>query len=102
MAVSEVGGALMKYLGLMCWVSGNSLGGGVKSFPKVLDSRWVTAPKLVFGTTCGVGNVPLRQLFQGCIALPPLGMLPWLIILSSLVALLSGMLILLEWRMIGS
>ena len=63
MAVSRVGFAPMKSLGLMRRVSRNTLGRGEESFPKVLDSRWVMAPKLVFTMTCGVGNVPLRQHF---------------------------------------
>jgi hypothetical protein len=58
MAVSGVGGALMKSLGLMGWVSRNSLGGVGRSFLDLLDSRWVMAPRLVFGMMCGVGMAP--------------------------------------------
>jgi hypothetical protein len=57
--VSGVGDALMKSLGHMGWVFGNSLG-GVGSFLDILDLKWVIAPRLVFGTTCRVGNNPLR------------------------------------------
>lgn len=83
MAVNEVGGALMKFLGLTGWVSR-------MSFPNVLVSRWVTIPKLVFFTMCAVGNGPLRWCFQSCIAFLALGMILWRIIFSSLMALLNG------------
>jgi hypothetical protein len=53
MTVNEVGEALMKFLGLIGWVSR-------MSFPNVLVSRWATTPKLVFCTMCAVGNGPLR------------------------------------------
>jgi hypothetical protein len=53
-------GALMELMGLMGWVSGNSLGGIGRSFLDVLDLRWVTAPRLIFGMMCGVGGKPLR------------------------------------------
>jgi hypothetical protein len=59
-------------------------------------------PRLVSDMMCVVGNDPLRQRFQSCIALPALGMLPWLILFSSLMAFLSGTLILLDRCMIGS
>lgn len=102
MVVSRVGSALMKFLGLMGWISENSLGRGVRRFLDVLVSRWATTPILVFGTMCGVGNGPLRQCFQSCIAFLALGMIMRLIIFSSLMALLSKTLILLEQRMIGN
>ena len=69
------------------WVSRNSLRGVERSY---LDLRWVTTPRLVFGTTCGVRNDPLRQCFQSCIELLVLGMLLWQIIFSSLIALFSS------------
>jgi hypothetical protein len=72
------------------------------SFLDLLDLRLVTAPRIVFGTTCSVGNGPLRQRFQSCIELLALGMLLWLIIFSSLMALLGIVLILLERHMIES
>jgi len=101
MAFSRVSGTLMKSLGLMGWVSGSSLGNDGSSLD-FLDSRWVMAPRLVFGTACGVGNSPLRQCFWSCIALVALGMLLWQFIFSPLMAPFSGALFLLERRMIGS
>jgi len=56
--VCGVGDALMKSLGHMGWVFGNSLGGVGRSFLDILDLRWVTTPRLVFGMVCGVGNNP--------------------------------------------
>ena len=61
-----------------------------------LDSRWVMAPKFVFGTIYCVRNGPLRQCFWSCIALLALGILLWLIIFSSLTAPVIGTLILLR------
>jgi hypothetical protein len=63
------------------WVSRNSLRGIERSY---LDSRWVTTPR------CVVRNGTLRQCFQSCMELLVLGMLPWLIIFSSLMALFSS------------
>jgi hypothetical protein len=60
MIVSGVSGALMKSLDHMGWVFGNSLGGIERSFLDILDLRWVTAPRLVFGTMCSLGNNPLK------------------------------------------
>jgi hypothetical protein len=58
MAVSSMGGALMKFWGLMGLVSRNSLGGGWRSYLDVLVSRSGAASRLVFGTMCGMGIVP--------------------------------------------
>jgi hypothetical protein len=46
MAVSGMGGALMKFLGLTRWISENSLGRGGRRFLDVLVSRWAKAPIL--------------------------------------------------------
>jgi hypothetical protein len=48
----------MKSLGLMGWVSRNSLGAGGRSVLDFLNSRCVTDQRLVFGMLCGVGNDP--------------------------------------------
>jgi hypothetical protein len=69
MVVSGVGGALMESMGLMGWVFENSLGEVGRSFLDLLDLRWVTAPRLVFGMMCGVGSNPLRKRFRSCLAL---------------------------------
>lgn len=92
----------MESMGRMGWGFGNSLGGVGSSFLVLLDSRWEIAPRLVFCRTFGVRYYPLREHFRNCLALLALGMLPWKIIFSSLIALLSGTLILLERLMIGS
>jgi hypothetical protein len=60
---------------------------------EALVSRWGTNPRLVFGTMCGFGNDPLILYFRSCLALLALRMLPRLIIFSSLMALLRGILI---------
>jgi len=95
MEVSGASGALIKSLDLMGWVFRNSFGGGGRISLDFLYSRWVRAPRLVFGTMCSVGNSPLRQQFRSCIAFLALGMLYWQVILSYLMTLFSGTLILL-------
>jgi hypothetical protein len=56
----------------------NSLGGVERSFLVLLDLRWVTVPKLVFGMAYGMGHCPLRECIWNCLALLiALGMLSW-------------------------
>lgn len=74
----------------------------MRSFLVLLDLKWGTTPKLVFGRTYGVGYCPLRERIWSCLALPALGMLLWQIIFSSPTALPNETLILLEQRMIDS
>jgi hypothetical protein len=74
----------MKFLGLMEWVFGNSLGRGGRSFLDVLVSRRVMVLRLVFSIMCGVENSSLRHHLWSCISFLALGMLLWPIVFSFL------------------
>jgi hypothetical protein len=63
-------GALMELMDRMGWVFGNSLGEVGRSFLVLLDSRWGTTPRLVFGMPSDVGSNPLRECIRSCLALP--------------------------------
>jgi hypothetical protein len=102
MVDSEVGGVLMESMCCMGWCSRNSLGGVGRSFLVLLDLKWGTTSRLVFGMMYGGGYCPLSERIRSCVALPTLGMLPWQIIFSFPMTFLNGMLILLEQHMIGS
>jgi hypothetical protein len=75
--VSWVDDALMDSMGCMGCVSRNSLGEVGRSFLVLLDLRWGTTPRLVFGMPSGVGSNPLREHIRSWLALPALGMHPW-------------------------
>jgi hypothetical protein len=55
---SGVDGALMESMYLMGWVSINSSGKVGRCFQDTLDSRWMTAPRLIFGILYDVGITP--------------------------------------------
>jgi hypothetical protein len=58
MVDSGVGGVLMESMCCMGWCSRNSLGGVGRSFLVLLDLKWGTTSRLVFGMMYGGGVLP--------------------------------------------